>query len=476
MKHKSMLCLVLLLWWSGAAGRDAAAQTADNNAARGCVLDTAKFHDVSIFPMLSDDESLPPKISLAPYAPKPKDQGQQSSCVGFSTAYAARTILETVAKGVNPNQLNFSPAFVFNQINQNGCEAGSCISDALDLMKRQGVAPLSEFPYDDKNCDKKPDSQIKTDASNYKIKGYTRLTSGKGFNVDLLALKQNLAKGAPVVIAMPVGGSFEKLRQRLWSPNADDYNQLALYAAGKKSKFGGHAMCAVGYDDESQVIEIMNSWGDRWGDKGFFTMSYTDFTKFCREAYGLFPLAKPVKNTKGQEIDFKVTLGFVEKKMQSQYMPLAASGDYQFTTTKKQQKGTKFKIELTNSVPCYAYVLGQETDGTSYILFPYTKKHSTYFGITGKRVFPEGFSLVIDNVGKQDYMAVILSKEELDIYQLNEKISSSKESSYAKKVTASLRDELVPKSKFTASAADQISLEGSGITSGVIPIIVGIDK
>jgi len=83
---------------------------------------------------------------------------------------------------------------------------------------------------------------------------------------------------------------------------------------------------------------------------------------------------------------------------------------------------------------------------------------------------------VIDNVGKQDYMAVILSKDELDIYQLNEKISSSKESSYAKKVTASLRDELVPKSKFAASAADQISLEGSGITTGVIPIVVGIDK
>ena len=35
---------------------------------------------------------------------------------------------------------------------------------------------------------------------------------------------------------------------------------------------GGHAVCAVGYDDFKQCFIVRNSWGEDWGDKGHLAM------------------------------------------------------------------------------------------------------------------------------------------------------------------------------------------------------------
>jgi C1A family cysteine protease len=37
---------------------------------------------------------------------------------------------------------------------------------------------------------------------------------------------------------------------------------------------GGHAVCAVGYDDAAKRVLVRNSWGPAWGKKGYFTMPY----------------------------------------------------------------------------------------------------------------------------------------------------------------------------------------------------------
>ncbi len=37
---------------------------------------------------------------------------------------------------------------------------------------------------------------------------------------------------------------------------------------------GGHAVMAVGYDDVAQRFIVRNSWGAKWGMKGYFTMPY----------------------------------------------------------------------------------------------------------------------------------------------------------------------------------------------------------
>ena len=41
-----------------------------------------------------------------------------------------------------------------------------------------------------------------------------------------------------------------------------------------EQSIGGHAVVAVGYDDETKRFIVRNSWSNKWGQKGYFTMPY----------------------------------------------------------------------------------------------------------------------------------------------------------------------------------------------------------
>ena len=42
----------------------------------------------------------------------------------------------------------------------------------------------------------------------------------------------------------------------------------------KEKLLGGHAVMAVMYDDNLRVFGCRNSWGDKWGDEGYFYLPY----------------------------------------------------------------------------------------------------------------------------------------------------------------------------------------------------------
>ena len=48
-------------------------------------------------------------------------------------------------------------------------------------------------------------------------------------------------------------------------------------------------MCVIGYDDNKSggSFEVMNSWGEDWGDKGFFWIKYADFPIHVDECYAM---------------------------------------------------------------------------------------------------------------------------------------------------------------------------------------------
>ena len=50
---------------------------------------------------------------------------------------------------------------------------------------------------------------------------------------------------------------------------------------------GRHAVTIVGYDDRKYggAFRILNSYGDEWGDEGFFWMTYDDFQRYGDCAY-----------------------------------------------------------------------------------------------------------------------------------------------------------------------------------------------
>lgn len=49
-------------------------------------------------------------------------------------------------------------------------------------------------------------------------------------------------------------------------------------ATPKDKPLGGHAACAVGYDDSKEVFMVRNSWSRKWGDEGYFYMPYKFIT------------------------------------------------------------------------------------------------------------------------------------------------------------------------------------------------------
>ena len=105
-----------------------------------------------------------------------------------------------------------------------------------------------------------------------------------------------------------------------------------------------------------------------------------------------------------------------------------------FQTITPIRKGTRFKMSIENKTECYIYVFGMETNNTSFVLFPYLKpgetvsKHSPYCGITGYRLFPKAQSMEADSLGNKDFIAIVVSKDELDYNALNQAISQQQPS------------------------------------------------
>ena len=51
----------------------------------------------------------------------------------------------------------------------------------------------------------------------------------------------------------------------------------------------GHCISIVGFDDNTEKIEFLNSWGESWGDNGFGRMDYEYFERYLTEAWTIPP-------------------------------------------------------------------------------------------------------------------------------------------------------------------------------------------
>lgn len=225
------------------------------------------------------------KVDLKKYAPKPQDQGLLPSCVGWSVGYGALTIMEAKRKSwVNESLVTreaFSPLFIYNQLAINkDCEyAGASFPSAFRLLKSQGTCKKQDFNVDNEDCSALPDNKIKRGAYTNRIKDYYQLfvkeASGKD-KVD--KARVSLAQGFPVIVGMYLTPDFRNVsvKSPTWQPQ--ETAESELYP---------HAMVVIGYDDIRQSFELMNSWGEDWGNKGFVWVKYKDFAQYCVLGYQL---------------------------------------------------------------------------------------------------------------------------------------------------------------------------------------------
>lgn len=437
----------------------------------------AEFDKASVYEGLEDDAGknpLPEAVSLLRFAPDRGNQGQQGSCVAWSCAYSAQTILTAAATGQDPNRIVFSPSYLYNQIKLEGCQ-GSYIQRAMESMRRNGGVPLSSYSYNDQDCDREPSSSDIQAGRQNLIHGFTRLTNGDNINeISVRAIKEHLAKDAPVAIGMMVGNSFMQnmMGQDLWEPSGMDDSQMGM---------GGHAMTVIGYDDRKYggAFQIMNSWGPEWGTNGVAWVRYGDFKNFVREAYGIDPLPK---RSNVANIPLECNIGLVDNNGGKNIALRALPGSNMFRTVSPIAIGTRFKMSIRNATECYIYVFGKEVNNTSYVLFPYLKqgetvsKHSPYCGITGYRLFPRAQSFEADSIGNSDQIAIVVSKEELDYNALNQAISNSTGTDYLERVNQALQSIMIRSARFNNTADGTIYFKVDANSNKAVACVVTIDK
>ena len=228
---------------------------------------------------------LPSKVDLSDLMPPVGNQGQQSSCVAWSTAYANKSYHEYVERkdrgawtyksGNAPNYKNlFSPAFIYNQIN-GGKDNGSTISDAMSLIVSKGALPWEAMPYTEKNYLKQPTPDQLQLAAKYKAKEFQRLRYNEPNEI-----KNQLAQGRPVVVGILINENIYEIGKK-------------IYKEAKGANLGGHAITLVGYDDSTNAFKYQNSWGVEWGDKGFGYIDYKYFTRVCKSAFVMIDAIDP---------------------------------------------------------------------------------------------------------------------------------------------------------------------------------------
>lgn len=203
-------------------------------------------------------------IDMRDHCPPIFNQGKLGSCTANAIC-ANYEFIFMKEHGLTKNNADiFSRLFVYwnerELENSTDKDSGASLRDGILSIHTNGV-PLEQYwPYDISKFAEKPDEKAYIAALKHVSIKYARLDR------DINQLKQCLAEGNPFVFGFAVYESFE----------CEDIAKTGIMSVPteKEKLLGGHAVMAVGVDENKKCFIVQNSWGDTWGDNGFFYMPY----------------------------------------------------------------------------------------------------------------------------------------------------------------------------------------------------------
>jgi C1A family cysteine protease len=202
----------------------------------------------------------PTSVDLRAGCSAVEDQGNLGSCTGNALAGA----VEFLEKKEKVPFANVSRLFIYynERVIEHtvGTDSGAMIRDGIKSVNKLGACREPMWPYKLGSFAKKPPAGAFTEARKYLVSSYQRVTRTP------TQMRGCLASGFPFVFGFTVYTSF-------MSDAVAKTGKLSMPRAGEKVE-GGHAVLAVGYDDAQHRFIVRNSWGPRWGLKGYFTMPY----------------------------------------------------------------------------------------------------------------------------------------------------------------------------------------------------------
>jgi C1A family cysteine protease len=140
-------------------------------------------------------------------------------------------------------------------------DTGLQIRDGVTALQTYGAPPESLWPYSDNATQftVSPTPECYTAAEAHKALFFYRCP-------DLNTIKASIAQGFPVVFGFTCPNSLQ-------SDETAATGVIQMPLPGEVDN-DGHCMVFIGWNDTLQQLEGPNSWGEDWGDKGFFHMPY----------------------------------------------------------------------------------------------------------------------------------------------------------------------------------------------------------
>lgn len=195
------------------------------------------------------------KVDLRRHASPIIDQGKLGTCA----ACAGVSAIEQLVAKKGERLERRSPMFLFynsrrisgQHIHTNG---GLLVCHVTAGIMAWGVCAENEWPYVIARATEEPPKAAFNSAHQFDAIQYARLGSAE-------EAKVSISNGLPVIfgasISMPY---YDAARANGRMPELD------AITAGEPV---GHIMLAVGYDDDAKLWLVKNSWGERYGDKGY---------------------------------------------------------------------------------------------------------------------------------------------------------------------------------------------------------------
>ena len=232
--------------------------------------------------------SFPTTIDLKPWCSRIENQRSLGSC----TAQAGVGLMEYMQIRSNRGiYTDASRLFLYkttrNLLHWTG-DTGAFLRTTMGAMRLFGVPPEEYWPYTtikptgtpipEFHFDVEPPAFCYSFAKEYQAIRYVRLDPpGIPRNVLLSRIKAYLASGLPSMFGFTVFNTIKYSR----------ISGKIKFPCSRERILGGHAIVAVGYDDNMKIknpicpnvettgaLLIRNSWGTGWGDKGYGWLPY----------------------------------------------------------------------------------------------------------------------------------------------------------------------------------------------------------